>query len=410
MQRYANWARDDEGRSYPGATVSVFIGGTQNLATIHSAGGDRQYPSGQPNPITTGGNGFFSFAADDGVYDIQIQMGSSPVVTISNIVFLDTVTTIGPDVDFIDFTPQTTTVTYKEGRLYYDSPNHTLTLFNDLSGTSQQIGLETWIRVRNRSGVTINDGEVVYIDGATGQMPTCRKAISTAQNPSEVIGLATITMADQAQGWVTLHGCVNNIDTSDLTEGATVYLSGSTAGGTTSTAPANAIQVGVCVYSHAIHGKIMVRVADANTYAKVVAAKLTDEGGLAVLLTNDTGAPSVKGEVVTASASVNNGVTKIVKDVPNPIGVFLDSGVANGQPAWVVVSGIASVYFVGNTTRDHIARGFLTSDGASYVAGQALSEAVPTSPFATDKHFYELGHVLESRTGAGLAKTNLHFN
>lgn len=138
--------------------------------------------------------------------------------------------------------------------------------------------------------------------------------------------------------------------------------------------------------------------------------KTTTEGGFAVKLTNRTGGASVKGEVVTSGSSYDNSVTKIVKDVPNPIGVFYESGVADGAEAWVVVSGIAEVYFVGNTTRGQLARGFLTADGGSYVTGQALAEAVPTSPFATDKHFYEIGHVLESRTGAGLAKCLLHFN
>lgn len=137
---------------------------------------------------------------------------------------------------------------------------------------------------------------------------------------------------------------------------------------------------------------------------------VTNEGGLAVKLTNRTGGASVKGEIVTASSSYDNAVEKIIKDVPNPIGVFYTSGVADGSEAWVVLHGMADVYFVGNTTRGHIARGFLTADGGSYVTGQALSEAVPGSPFSADKHFYELGHVLESRTGAGLAKVALHFN
>jgi hypothetical protein len=138
--------------------------------------------------------------------------------------------------------------------------------------------------------------------------------------------------------------------------------------------------------------------------------KLTPEGGIAVLLTNKTGGNSVKGEVVTAYASANSAVAKVIVDVPNPIGVFYESGIADAAEAWVVVSGIADVYFIGNTTRGHIARGFLTADGAGYVTGQALSEAVPSSPFASDKHFYEIGHVIESRTGAGLAKVVLHFN
>ena len=147
---------------------------------------------------------------------------------------------------------------------------------------------------------------------------------------------------------------------------------------------------------------------DSSASPKVM---LTASGGLAVRLTNKTGGASVKGEVVEAdgAGAVNNAVAKIVQNEPDPIGVFYESGVADGAEAWIVVAGIADVYFIGNTTRGHVARGFVTAD-AGYVTGQALSEAVPSSPFASDKHFYEIGHVLESRTGAGLAKCVLHFN
>ena len=144
--------------------------------------------------------------------------------------------------------------------------------------------------------------------------------------------------------------------------------------------------------------------------APTMRAKSTIEGGHAVKLTNKTGANTVKGEMVTTSSSYDNAVSKIVKDVPNPIGVFYESGIADGAEAWVVVGGRADVYYVGDTVRGQLSRGFLTADGASYVTGQALAENIPTSPFASDKHFYEIGHLLESRTGAGLAKTILHFN
>jgi hypothetical protein len=147
-----------------------------------------------------------------------------------------------------------------------------------------------------------------------------------------------------------------------------------------------------------------------NALAEMV--KFTAEGGLAIRLLNKTGGVSVKGEVVTVydDTAIDSAVEKIVVDVPNPIGVFYETGVADGSLAWVVVSGIADVYFVGDATRGHIARGFLSTDGASYVAGQAMSEAIPGSPFSADKHFYEIGHVIQSRTGAGLAKVVLHFN
>jgi hypothetical protein len=139
--------------------------------------------------------------------------------------------------------------------------------------------------------------------------------------------------------------------------------------------------------------------------------KITSEGGLAILLQNKTGAPSVKGYVVSiySATAINSSVKLIAQNVPDPVGVFYDSGVVDGNDAWVVISGIVDVYFIGNTTRGFLARGFVTSD-AGFVAGQALAEAVPTSPFATDKHFYEIGHVIESRVGAGLAKIVMHFN
>lgn len=140
--------------------------------------------------------------------------------------------------------------------------------------------------------------------------------------------------------------------------------------------------------------------------------RFTPEGGIAILLTNKTGANTVKGEVVTPSGTTTSAVKLIIKDYPDPIGAFYESGIADGQEAWVVVAGIADVYFVASTTMGYVARGFLTADGASYVPGQALNEAVPTGSPAvvTEKHFYEIGHLLETRVGAGLAKVVLHFN
>ncbi len=137
--------------------------------------------------------------------------------------------------------------------------------------------------------------------------------------------------------------------------------------------------------------------------------KFTPEGGLAVKLINKTGGVSVKGTVVNSSSSVDLAVQKIVVDVPDAIGAIYDNGVADGGEVWVVVSGIAEVYFIGSVTRKNLVRGFVTSDGG-YVSGQALNEALPTSPFSTDKHFYEIGHAIQNRTGAGLAKIILHFN
>jgi hypothetical protein len=143
--------------------------------------------------------------------------------------------------------------------------------------------------------------------------------------------------------------------------------------------------------------------------AGTAAVKFTPYGGVAVQMLNRTGSTTVKGTLVTTHATYDNAVTICSVDVPNCIGVFLETGGADDTMAWVVISGMAEVYFSGSATRGHMARVGVSQD-IGEVNGQAISEAVPTSPFATDKHFAEIGHVAQSRTGAGLARVVLHFN
>jgi hypothetical protein len=136
----------------------------------------------------------------------------------------------------------------------------------------------------------------------------------------------------------------------------------------------------------------------------------TKEGGLAIYMINKTGAASVKGYLVKPSDTTDNGAMLIEQNIPDVIGVIYENGIADGALMRVVVSGKAEVYFIASVVRDNLARGFVTADGGIFVAGQGMSEAIPSSPFANDKHFYEFGHTLQARTGAGLALTNLHFN
>jgi hypothetical protein len=134
--------------------------------------------------------------------------------------------------------------------------------------------------------------------------------------------------------------------------------------------------------------------------------KFTADGGLACLMTNKSGAASIKGYVVAASTATTNSVMLSPVDGYNPIGVFLDDGVPDGQLAWVVVSGLAYVYFFASTTFGYFARVPLTADTGEG-AGKAANLSTPAD---ATTHFGEIGHILETRTGAGLALVNLHFN
>lgn len=169
----------------------------------------------------------------------------------------------------INFTPITAPAMV-EGRLYYDTDKKALTYFTDVSNTSMQIGFENWVRVRNNTGYTILNGQVVKVSGATGQNPTIALARADTAEAYDVLGVATADIANNAIGYVTTFGEVRDLNTSSYAEGAILYLSGTVSGGFTTTKPTHPIAevaVAVVLYSHVNQGKIFVSVNDAGAYS-----------------------------------------------------------------------------------------------------------------------------------------------
>lgn len=136
----------------------------------------------------------------------------------------------------------------------------------------------------------------------------------------------------------------------------------------------------------------------------------TPEGGLAVKYKYNITTP-LKGHVVRVSTSADDTVALSAPDSVDPIGVLYSGTPDSDGYLPVVVSGRAKVLFVnsGGVTRRQFARVTVSADTGA-VAGYAIGEAAPTPPLATDKHFQELGHVLETTGAAGLATVNLHQN
>ncbi len=131
--------------------------------------------------------------------------------------------------------------------------------------------------------------------------------------------------------------------------------------------------------------------------------KITSIGGSAIKLTNKTGGVSVAGQLVApySATAVDDAVKTATADSDEVIGVIYNTGVADGSEVWVVVSGIADVLMdAGGSARgDRII--------SSPTAGSA---DVWNTGGAVATHFLEIGHCLETRGGAGLAKAVLHFN
>lgn len=154
---------------------------------------------------------------------------------------------------------QTASPSYVRGTLVYDTAKECPTFFNDQSSCSLQIGREQWQRVINNTGSTIANGKVVTITGASGALPTI--ALAQANTKIVALGIATESIANGAQGEVTVYGEVNGIDTSAFSAGAVLYVDAATPGALTATSPAAPnylIRVGTVGVSNATTGTIIV--------------------------------------------------------------------------------------------------------------------------------------------------------
>jgi hypothetical protein len=134
----------------------------------------------------------------------------------------------------------------------------------------------------------------------------------------------------------------------------------------------------------------------------------TPEGGIVTTMVNDTGAVSVKGNIVEPSGAVNSGFVLAVVDALDPIGIVYEGGIANGQSCLVVVAGLADVLLENGTAATR-ANWLRTS---SNVPGRGdASNPIPVPPTSA-VHFEEVGHVLQT-VGPGtdvLARCAIHFN
>jgi len=163
--------------------------------------------------------------------------------------------------DSIDFDSTISTPAHQEGRLFYDSINKALAVYNDEVGITLQIGQEQYIRVRNNIGSTINNGQTVRINGSHGdQAPTVVLASADSEENSQSIGLATHNISNNSFGYVTTHGSVGDLNTLNFSAGDEVFLaieSGALTG-VKPVSPNYQMPIGHVIRSHGSQGIVLV--------------------------------------------------------------------------------------------------------------------------------------------------------
>jgi hypothetical protein len=197
--------------------------------------------AGEPNMVVRG--------ADSQTADLQQWVDDPTSDTV--------VASMGPAGDLAIHTTQydllATPPTHSEGLSFYDSVNHALVVYNEVSDTMQQLGQEHYKRVHNATGVLIPNGSAVYLTGAvTSGVPNVALAQANAYATAYAVGVTTHDIADGSDGYVTQLGEVG-MDTSALSVGR-VYVSATVAGGLTNTPPTGAnirVEVGEVIIAAA---------------------------------------------------------------------------------------------------------------------------------------------------------------
>lgn len=205
---------------------------------------------------------------------------------------------------------------HSEGLTYWNSEDHTLDAMTDVSGTIVQLGQEMVIRVVNKTGLTIANGSVVFINGVQGNRPTVELAIASSHdNADRTIGLATSDIADNQNGYITTFGQVRNLNTSAYSEGTQLWLSASISGALTNIkppSPNHSVSIGVVNVSHINNGIVQLRIdvgAEVQDLHDVVLDGLTDNQYLRWNESSGVWSPTSE---VSASGLTNNGKVVLV--------------------------------------------------------------------------------------------------
>jgi hypothetical protein len=187
-------------------------------------------------------------AASPLVYDAETKSISLDQSAISQVGSLD----------YLQFS-LLSSATDSPGRLRWNEAAGTLNLQLRDGLATIQLGQESVQQVTNNSGVTIPNGAAVRVNGSVGTKLTVVLADNaTPEGATAVIGVATQSIANGANGYITTYGLVHDINTQGWTPGAPLYLNGN--GTLTTTRPINGriVQLGFVVATSATVGSMYV--------------------------------------------------------------------------------------------------------------------------------------------------------
>lgn len=293
--------------------------------------------------------------------------------------------------DYVDVNPLAPTPVGAVGRLKWNDTDGTLDLGLKGGNVTLQLGQENVLRVKNDEATTLNDGEVVYITGASGANLLVKRALASSDVTSaSTIGVVTEQIASNGQGFITTFGQVRGFDTSAFDEGDVLYLSPTVPGSITSVkpiAPQHLVLVGYCTKKSAGNGEIFVKIDNGYELDELHNVLVTNPVSAGSLLIYDATAGVWKNARLTAGSnvSISSADGAITINSSNPGGTVTSvTGVAPVVSSGGVTPAISLAANYGDTLNPYAsktAKFFLAAPNAA--AGAPTFRAIVASDIPT---------------------------
>lgn len=241
-------------------------------------------------------------------------------------------------------------------KMEWNNQELTFDIITGSGGVVIQVGQETVMYCRNKTGADILDGQVVKIVGAQGDIPNIELAIaSNAEEAHRTIGVATQTISgNNGTGFITLVGKVRGLDLrtqNGFTEGGLVYLSDTTPGALTPIKPAIEVEIGHALRLGQNNGTLGVFINnEASVYElKQELLQQVPHNSDSIIICND--GDNIQDKYDEAVALATGGLYG-----------YADLIVISGSYSGITGTGNNNVSIIGVGNRDHIEIGGITLD------------------------------------------------
>jgi hypothetical protein len=259
-------------------------------------------------------------------------------------------------------------VIFEEGEVIYTTDTKSFFIGDGVTAGGNQIGGTTAAsllkaEVHNATGVTLTKGQVVYLNGNTGNKPNAVLAQANSEaTSSKTIGLIILNISNNANGDIATDGLLSDLNTSAFVAGDLLWLSDSIAGGVTTIipdTPNHAVFIGYVVRAHATQGSILIHIQNGYELNEIHDVKITSVQNNDGLIYDNSLGYWKNSNTVTLQGNTFNAANKLVQLDGTAKLPAIDGSQLTNLPTPTTPT-LATVTTAGNTTTNAITVGGLT--------------------------------------------------